>query len=437
MAAADRLTPDQIAAEAHDLLPKGPLVVALGGGADSAVAAWTAAHRPTTRGIFVRHGLDGSPALERAAAALGAHLGIGVTYVDAPVDVGPSLESRAWDARWGAIADSVDRDETVVTGHTLDDQAETVVMNLIRGSGSAGIAGMLRSRPGVVRPLLGFSRADIRSLAKELGLPFVDDPANDDERFLRNRVRRKLLPGSRRELRTRNHRHARAHRCPCAAADDHLIEGLTDDIPVVGDDRTVSIPIAALVTAPQPVAARSIRRALRRLLDPYAGSEGDIDAVLAVAAGRSESAMISGSLTVAREGPFVTVDAKLVDDGSTTPIPVSVPAEFRFGGHLVTFEDVDVSQIARVSTLLLDPKVFGSATVIRGVADGDRIEIDAGSKAVRTVLSERSIPVRSRPTWPVVAEGARIAAIVGIRTAPWARPTTRQAVAIRWKQESP
>ena len=103
----------------------------------------------------------------------------------------------------------------------------------------------------------------------------------------------------------------------------------------------------------------------------------------------------------------------------------------------MTFEDADVSQVTRVSTLLLDPKAFGNTTVIRGVAEGDRIDIDAGSKTVRTVFSERAIPVRSRSTWPVVAEGARIVAIVGIRTAPWARPTTRQAVAIRWKQESP
>ena len=288
MAAADRLTPDQLAAEAHDLLPESPLVVALGGGADSAVAAWTAAHRPTTRGIFVRHGLDGSLALERAAGALGAHLGIGVTYVDAPVDVGPSLESRAREARWGAIADAVDADETVVTGHTLDDQAETVVMNLMRGSGSAGIAGMLRSRPGVVRPLLGFSRADIRLLAEELSLPFVDDPANDDERFLRNRVRRKLLPDLE-ENYAPGVRGTLARTGALAAADDHLIESLTDDIPVVGDARTVSIPIAALLTAPQPVAARSIRRSLRRLLHPYAGSESDIDVTVSSMLRREKS----------------------------------------------------------------------------------------------------------------------------------------------------
>jgi tRNA(Ile)-lysidine synthase len=436
MAAADRLTPDQLTAEARDLLPESPLVVALGGGADSAVAAWTAAHRSATRGIFVRHGFDGSPALEAAAGQLGAHLGIGVTLVDAPVGAGPSLESRAREARWVAIADAIGAGETVVTGHTQDDQAETVIMNLMRGSGSAGVAGMLRSRPGVVRPLLGFSRADIRSLAEELSLPFVDDPANEDERFLRNRVRRSLLPDLE-ENYAPGIRGTLARVGALAAADDRLIERLTDDIPVVEDARTVSIPIAALVTAPQPVAARSIRRALRRFLDPYAGSEADVETVLAIAAGRSESAMISGSLTVTREGPFVTVDSGHAVGGGAMSLAVSVPGEIRFGGHTLTFEHVGTSQITRVSTLLLDPEVFGGTTLIRASTEGDRIDIDGGSKAVRTVLSERGIPVRSRSTWPVVVEGARIAAVVGIRAAPWARPTTRQAVAIRWKQESP
>ncbi|MGB5656531.1 MAG: tRNA lysidine(34) synthetase TilS [Acidimicrobiia bacterium] len=436
MAATDRLTPERLASEAHEILPAGSLVVALGGGADSAVAAWTAAQRTTTRGIFARQSLDGSPALEEAAGALGAHLGIGVTYVDAPVDAGPSLESRAREARWGAIVDAVDADETVVTGHTQDDQAETVMMNLMRGSGSAGIAGMLRSRPGVVRPLLRYSRADIRSLAEELSLPFVDDPANEDERFLRNRIRRHLLPDLEADY-APGVRGTLARTGALAAADDYLIEGLTDEIPVVGDAQTVSIPIAPLVTAPQPVAARSVRRALRRLLDPYAGSEADVESVLSVAAGRSESAMISGTLSVTREGPYVTVDSGRGATASSMPIAVSVPAEIRFGQHVLTFENVDVRKITRVSTLLLDPQVFGGGTLIRAAAEGDRIDIASGSKAVRTVLSERGIPVRRRSTWPVVAEGARIAAIVGIRAAPWARPTTRQAVAIRWKQESP
>lgn len=436
MATADHLTPEDLAAEVDHLLPQNPLVVALGGGADSALAAWVATHRRAARCVFVRHGLDGSAELEASAASLGAHLGLGFTVVDAPVDAGPNLEERARKARWDAIARVVDADEVVVTGHTQDDQAETVMMNMMRGSGSAGVAGMLRSRPGVVRPLLGFSRAAVRSLAEELGLPFADDPANDDDRHLRNRIRRSLLPDLEQTY-APGVRVALARLGALAAADDLLIEQLADDIPMVDGAKSVSIPVAALVTAPQPIATRSVRRALRRLLAPYAGSQADVEAVLDVAAGRADSVMISGAITVVREGPFVTVDAEVAGDVSPMPVTIRVPSTIRFGVHTMTFEEVDASQITPVSTLVLDPNVFGPATLVRGVEAGDRIDIDGGSKTARTVLSERDVPVRSRSTWPVVVEGGRIAAIAGIRAAPWTRPTTREAVAIRWKQESP
>ena len=92
--------------------------------------------------------------------------------------------------------------------------------------------------------------------------------------------------------------------------------------------------------------------------------------------------MISGSLTVAREGPFVTVASTSANGDGTMQLPISVPGEIRFGDHLVTFENVDASQITRVSTLHIDPKVFGSTTVIRQAKEGDRIEIEDGSKAV-------------------------------------------------------
>ena len=242
MAAADRLTPDQLAAEVARPLaaeprsslhsgeapiqrsPRGSLRSALELAASSSVTASTARQRSKSPPLHSEH----TSASESS-------------FVDAPVDAGPSLESRARDARWNAIASAVAAGEIVVTGHTQDDQAETVMMNLMRGSGSAGVAGMLRSRPGVVRPLLGFSRAAVRSLAEELGLPFVDDPANEDDSYLRNRIRRNLLPDLERTYAT-GVRATLARAGALAAADDHLIEGLTDDIPVVGGARTVSDP---------------------------------------------------------------------------------------------------------------------------------------------------------------------------------------------------
>jgi len=432
VAATNRLTPDRLADEVAGLFPPTPLAVALGGGADSAVAAWVTAPLPSVRGVFVRHGLVGSVALERAALALGDLLGMGIVTADAAVEPGSSLENRARTARWQAIGEIVVDGETVVTGHTQDDQAETVFMNLLRGAGGGGIAGMLRSRPGVIRPLLGYSRAELRGIAEELGLPFADDPANEDHGFLRNRIRGHLIPSIERDYQP-GFRAALARAGSLAAMDDRLIEGLADEILITRDAGAVLVPIAPLATAPQPVAARSVRRALRRLLDPYAGSESDIEAVLSVAEGRSDAATVSGSLTVAREGPYVVIDPghAAVPD----PVPISVPATVRFGPGVITLKRAAAALPRRRSILLVDPKLFGADTVIRTAADGERIEVDRGSKAIRTVLSERAVPVRRRAGWPVVANGARIAAVVGVRVAPWARPTTLEAVAIERKQE--
>ncbi len=429
MAPKNLLTPDQLAAAAFEHLPDGPLVVALGGGAGSAVAAFVAARRSGTRGIFVRHYLAGSADLEKAALEVADTVGIVVVIVDAPVEPGPSLEGRARTVRWDAISREVGENETVVTGHTQDDQAETVLMNLLRGSGTSGIAGMRRSRPGVVRPLLEFSRSDLRDVAEELGLPFVDDPANDDPVHLRNRVRSDLMPALERDYRP-GVRKVLARVGLLAAADDAVIEDLAADMPLIDDAGAVLIPSAVLVTVPRPVATRAVRGALRRLLAPYAGTTADIDAVLAVAEERSETVTLSNALIVKREGPFTAISRAQATTPAPTPVAIVVPSKIRFGGAEIGFESVEGPLMTRRSTLLVDPVVFGSDAAVSGSAEGDRIDIESGSKAIRTVLAEHDVPVRLRSGWPVIAAGGRIAAIIGIRVAPWAKPTSRRAVAV-------
>lgn len=432
MAATNRLNPDQLAAVAFTHLPDGPLVVALGGGADSAVAAWVAAKRSDVRGVFVRHGLVGSAELEKAALKLGQSIGIDVTAVDAPVEPGPSLEDRARRLRWQAIDREVVGSETVVTGHTRDDQAETVLMNLLRGSGSAGIAGMLRSRPGVVRPLLEFSRSDLRVVAEKLALSFVDDPANEDLAYLRNRVRMELLPLLESDYRS-GIRTVLARTGSLAAGDDHLIESLAAEIPILDDGGTVLIPSAVLATVHRSVASRAIRAALRRLLDPYAGNSSDVGAVLRVAGGEIEMVTLSNALAAIREGPYVAIVPNRAD--SVQPLEISIPSSIDFGGTMIGFESVDRVSVTRRSTLLVDPRIFEADAVVRCADEGDRIEIEGGTKAVRTVLSEHEIPIRYRSTWPVIVSGGRIGVVVGVRVAPWAKPTTSQAIAVTRKRD--
>ncbi len=431
MAAPNRVNPESVAAEARDLVPAGPLAVALGGGADSAVAAWSVAGHPEVRCIFVRHGLESSAALERTARAVAAELGIDVTILDAPVQEGPSLEDRARRSRWRAIDGAIRDGETVVTGHTRDDQAETVLMNLLRGSGSAGIAGMSRSRPGVVRPLMGFTREEIRTVAEDLGLPFTDDPANEDRAHLRNRVRSELLPMLEREYRT-GIAGVLARAGSLAAADDLLIDEIATHIPIIREGNAVMIPTAALATVPTAVASRTVRMALRHLLAPYPGAAADVDAVLRVAGRRADSATITGALAVTLEGPYVVIAAREPDVPEEIQIVQGRP--IRFGAGAVRFEPAEGLPVRRRSTLLLDPAALDGGATLRVPAPGDRIAIAGGSKSVRTVLSEHGVPVRRRSTWPLIVSGGRIAAVVGIRVASWAQPSTSRSVAVVYER---
>lgn len=82
----------------------------------------------------------------------------------------------------------------ILLGHTRSDQTETLLLNLLRGAGVRGLAGMSPIRPPWLRPLLGISREDIRDYATRLGLSWLEDPSNLDDRFLRNRIRLRLLP---------------------------------------------------------------------------------------------------------------------------------------------------------------------------------------------------------------------------------------------------
>jgi len=169
--------------------------VALSGGADSlALTAVAAASKPTTA-LIVDHRLQ--PDSGRVAATA-RDQAMSVGCVDAQVlcvDVGTTggPEAAARTARYRALDDARD-DAPVLLAHTLDDQAETVLLGLGRGSGSRSIAGMRSCDPPWYRPLLGIRRALTHAACVELGLTPWQDPHNADRRFTRTRLRTEVLP---------------------------------------------------------------------------------------------------------------------------------------------------------------------------------------------------------------------------------------------------
>jgi tRNA(Ile)-lysidine synthase len=169
--------------------------VALSGGADSlALAAAAAAAKPTTA-LIVDHRLQ-RDSMRVAATARDQALSLGcvdaqVLCVDVGTTGGPEAAART--ARYRAL-DDARGDAPVLLAHTLDDQAETVLLGLGRGSGSRSIAGMRPCDPPWYRPLLGIRRALTHAACAELGLTPWQDPHNADRRFTRTRLRTEVLP---------------------------------------------------------------------------------------------------------------------------------------------------------------------------------------------------------------------------------------------------
>lgn len=186
------------------LAPGQRVVVAVSGGADSVallLALKEAAGRLRLRldAAHFDHGLRGAASAADAAfvAALCRRLGVPLHLGRAaPPLAGPGLEAQARRARYAFLASVADRlgADRIATAHTADDQAETVLMRLLRGSGGDGLQAIRFRRGRVVRPLLECRRADVLDFLAAAGEPFRDDASNADPRFLRNRVRHEVLP---------------------------------------------------------------------------------------------------------------------------------------------------------------------------------------------------------------------------------------------------
>ena len=170
--------------------------VGLSGGADSlALLAAAVAEFDRVTALIVDHGLQaGSDAVARDAAAaargLGAEAEILVVVVD-PTGSGPEADARS--ARYTAL-DGARRSRPVLLAHTLDDQAETVLLGLGRGSGARSLRGMADWDAPWGRPLLGVRAGETRAACRVLGLAWWDDPHNTDPTFTRVRLRHEVLP---------------------------------------------------------------------------------------------------------------------------------------------------------------------------------------------------------------------------------------------------
>ena len=265
------------------------MTCAVSGGADSLALLVLATHAGCrVTAVHVDHGIrPGSAGEAEVVRAAAERFGADFRAEAVAVVPGPNLEARARAARYGVLPPDV------LTGHTADDQAETVLLNLARGAGLDGLAGMAPAR----RPLRRLRRRETVALCADLGLRPVADPSNDDPAFRRNRVRHELIPLldeiSAREV------------VPVLARQADLLRddaALLDDLAAALDPADAS----ALAAAPEPLARRAVRRWLRGGgpggPERYAPDAAATERVLAVARGEAVACELAGGWRVARRG---------------------------------------------------------------------------------------------------------------------------------------
>ncbi|MBO0680753.1 tRNA lysidine(34) synthetase TilS [Mycolicibacterium sp. S2-37] len=233
--------------------------VALSGGADSLALTAVAAELKPTTALIVDHRLQpGSDAVAATAREQALRLGCTdarILVADVGTAGGPEAAART--ARYAALSDA-HGGAPVLLAHTLDDQAETVLLGLGRGSGPRSIAGMRVSDPPWYRPLLGVRRASTVAACAELGLTPWQDPHNADPRFTRSRLRTEVLPMLE-DVLGGGVAAALARTAAALREDTAALDGLAEDAyrdAVCGDDLN-TVRLAALPTA---IRRRVIRR---------------------------------------------------------------------------------------------------------------------------------------------------------------------------------
>jgi tRNA(Ile)-lysidine synthase len=247
----------------------GTVVVAVSGGADSlallsavAFEAARAGVRPVA--VTVDHGLQaGSAAQADAVLAQAGALGVDAEVVAVAVTGSGGPEAAARNARYGALAAAAGRLQAtaILLGHTLDDQAETVLLGLARGSGARSLAGMAAAAGPLRRPLLGLRRSQTEAACAAQGLTPWQDPMNDDPAYARVRVRVRALPALEQAIGP-GVAEALSRTAEQLAADNEALDAWAAQALAAATDELGGLAVDSLAGLPRAVRTRVLRAAV-------------------------------------------------------------------------------------------------------------------------------------------------------------------------------
>jgi tRNA(Ile)-lysidine synthase len=455
MTAADRFTPQWLLQELARLLPgfpaATPLCVAFSGGVDSTALlgalAQGGAGGAAVRAVYVDHGLSGaSPqwALHCRQVAATLKLPLTVLSVAVPRSRGTSLEAQAREVRYASLAACLAPGEVLLTAHNQDDQLETVLLQLLRGAGVAGLAAMPAVAPfapgTLARPLLTRTRVQLAGFVAREDLPYVEDGSNANLAFDRNYLRHRVLPAIRERWPGAAGTVARAAR-HAAEAQLLLTELARRDV----ERARVGASLSVAVLRALPPARR--RNALRHWITSAGHLPPDERRLLQLA-GPVIDARPDANPQVHWGGTAVRRHAGRLTLGAARPGAVTRAAA---GWGPVTWEwgQARSCVLEGGGALWLTPDPCGPVSLaalpaqllVRARAGGERLTPVRGGarRAVKSLLQEARVPLADRDTLPLIFAAGSLVAVADL----WldesvqAQASTPLRGRFRWARPSP
>jgi tRNA(Ile)-lysidine synthase len=367
---------------------------------------------------------------------------------------GPLSEGRARELRYRFLEESADQMNAhrIATGHTRDDQAETVLLNLLRGAGARGLAGIPPVRGRYVRPLLDAPRSEVEDWLHQQGLSWREDRSNQDRRFARNRVRHELIPvleeGFRPGLRGRL-----AATAALLREDQALLQELAESRYQRLSSRSsggVALDAAAVAALPEALARRVLRQAYREVRpSDHAPGARSVALLRSLAAGSGPGAMdLPGGVEARRE------EGRLVlrnrgRQASLEPFEAqgAVPGRLAWpeAGIFLKMQEVDrgrlCSDIRHESREIahLDLGRTGRYLQLRSRRPGDAFYPLGlgGRKKLQDFLVDARVPRRQRDRVGLLTAGGEVAWLVGHRVDDRFKVTdaTRRVLVVRQERE--
>jgi tRNA(Ile)-lysidine synthase len=370
--------------------------------------------------LHVNHHLRGPESNADASfvADLAAGLNLPFHLQDAPVPSGDNLEQSARRLRLDFFRSVIacSQADRVATGHTRDDQAETVLFRFLRGAGTAGLAGIRPvTRDGIIRPLIETSREEVRQYLRDRNLPWREDSSNASPEFARNRIRHQLLPQLARDWNPAI-AETLAQTADWALAEEEYWDATLDQLQVEADG-TVILDVGRLTSLPLASARRLVRRGIELAKGDLRGIDfGHVEAVLALVEGVEGGRTQVPGLDICRSFGRIRMAAEV--GGSfrlSVKVPTCVPVPGT--GFAISLELIDKSE-----TIVTGHSVYNSemgnldwARVsgnleLRSWQPGDRYQPvgASGAQKIADLFQNARIPAWERSRWPLLTDSAGI-----------------------------